>query len=675
MESQHSFWTPRRTPTLYRDIQKELSHGWTNHHELIPKFFQLDKDTRARARSAKAEWYRSPSSRWKHVPPKAKTRRKLRIPLLAVLNGILGHYDQIKAREFVDTSSAKLATPRPFPSSPAILLRRRIEGEGPLGYEEGLSCIEVFLEADKHEEIRNRQSGRYLEARERLALHTSGLFCKQPNRRFAYGILISERTLEVYMFDRAGGVCSETLDYHKNSAVFCAILSGISSLQEDSIGFDLTIATDKEHTFIKTRESDDPRGLSYRVVRELYHSDHLLSRGTIVWAVSLAGQGGDLVIKDTWVPSAFEKGKQNEAVLLRRARRKGVMDGIAQLRHYEEIQVGAIMDTVVNNRQMAFSRSAAFNIEKRHVRLVFSTFGVPLDHFTSKLELVAAFHDCVMAHRELYFKAGIIHRDISVGNLLINRGGREGNRGLIIDFDHAMRADVVSRNPPQLVGTLPFISRNVLEGEGPHTYFDDLESFYYVFAYIATSCTGPACDPRHRVRILPRTFAAWQSYKLIPYPESMATSKNTHFRTSYHVVVQPWFGPHVAQLVKGLHGFFARRTHTIAAINLANLSDSEDPDNENKVKQPYPIPNPTADYEEFIQHIRTALVALQTEEGLPPPIPGDIQEAHNNASPKKRKRMAATDRSMGESGRNKSLADEIPLRRSKRLREVAEVTV
>ncbi|KAF8574717.1 hypothetical protein K439DRAFT_814790 [Ramaria rubella] len=674
MESQHSFWTPRRTPTPYIDIQKELD-GWTNHLELIPKFFQPDQEVRARARSAKAEWYRSPSSRWKNVPPKVKTRRKLRIPLLVVLNGILGHYDQMKAREFVDISSAKLATPRPFPSSPAILLRRRIDGECSLGYEEGLSCIEVFLEADRHEEIRDRQSGRYLEARERLALHTSGLFRHQTNRRFAYGLLISERTLEVYMFDRAGGVRSETLDYHRNWVVFCAVIEGISSLQEESLGFDLTITKEKGHTFVKTRESDDPRGLSYRVVRELYHSEHMVSRGTIVWSASLDRQDGDLVIKDTWVSSAFEKGKQNEAVLLRRARRKGVKDGIAQLRHYEEVQIGAMADTVVNNRHMALSRSAAFDIEKRHVRMVFSTFGVPLDHFESKLELVAAFHDCVIAHRELYFKAGIIHRDISLGNLLINRRGQEGNRGLIIDFDHAMRADVVSRNPPQLVGTLPFMSRNVLDGEGSHTYFDDLESFYYVFAYITTGCTGPGSDPKHRVRTLLGTFADWQSYNVIPYPEGMANSKNYHFRTAYHLIVHPWFGPHVAQLVKGLHGFFSRRARAIAAINLANLSDSEDPDNENKVKQPYPIPDPTTDYEEFIHHIRTALVALQTEEGLPPPIPHGTREAHNNASPKKRKRMAAADRSMGELGRNKSLADEIPIRRSKRLREIVEVTV
>ncbi|KAF8573423.1 hypothetical protein K439DRAFT_1642992 [Ramaria rubella] len=667
MESQHSFWTPRRTPTLHREIQKELDHGWTDHFDLITKFFQPDQEIRARARSAKAELYRSPSSRWKNVPLKAMTRRKLRIPLLAVLNGILGHYDQIKAREFADASSATLATPRPFPSSPAILLRRRIDS--PLGYEEGLSCIEVFLEADKHEEIRDRQSGRYLEARERLALHTSALFRKQPNRRFAYGLLISERTLEIYMFDRAGGVRSETLDYHKNWTVFCAIIAGISSLKEELLGFDLTIANDKGYTFIKTRESVAPRGLSYRVVRELYHSDHLLSRGTVVWAVSLDGQDGDLVIKDTWVPSAFEKGKQNEAVLLRRAHRKGVTNGIAQLRHYEEVQVGAIMDTVVNNRRMALTRSAAFDIEKRHVRLVFSSLGVPLDHFASKLELVGAFHDCVMAHRELYFKAGIIHRDISLGNLLINRGGQEGNRGLIIDFDQAIRADVVSRNPPHMVGTLPFISRNVLSGEGPHTYFDDLESFYYVFAYIATGCTGPGCDPMHRVRISSGTFVDWQSFKNIRFPESMAVSKNHHFRTAYHVIVHPWFGPHVAKLVKSLHGFFSRRARAIAAINLANLSDSEDPDNENKVKQPYPIPDPTADYEEFIQHIRTALVELQTEEGLPPLIPDDIND---NASPKKRKHMAATDR---KSGRSQPLADEVPLRRSKRLREVAEVIV
>jgi len=45
----------------------------------------------------------------------------------------------------------------------------------------------------------------------------------------------------------------------------------------------------------------------------------------------------------------------------------------------------------------------------------------------------------LVAHRKLHDVAGILHRDISVRNILINPVGVEGNRGILIDFDHAIR--------------------------------------------------------------------------------------------------------------------------------------------------------------------------------------------------------------------------------------------
>ena len=49
--------------------------------------------------------------------------------------------------------------------------------------------------------------------------------------------------------------------------------------------------------------------------------------------------------------------------------------------------------------------------------------------------------DNILAHRNLYEVAGILHRDIKPDNILINPRGVEGDRGVLIDFDHAIRTD------------------------------------------------------------------------------------------------------------------------------------------------------------------------------------------------------------------------------------------
>jgi hypothetical protein len=45
----------------------------------------------------------------------------------------------------------------------------------------------------------------------------------------------------------------------------------------------------------------------------------------------------------------------------------------------------------------------------------------------------------LLAHRKLHNVVGILHHDISVQNILINPEGVEGNHGILIDSDHAIR--------------------------------------------------------------------------------------------------------------------------------------------------------------------------------------------------------------------------------------------
>ena len=93
------------------------------------------------------------------------------------------------------------------------------------------------------------------------------------------------------------------------------------------------------------------------------------------------------------------------------------------------------------------------------------------------------------AHRDLYEKAGILHRDISLENLMVDPNNHR--KGILVDLDIAARVrDGDKRLNPVLTyaGTLPFRGIDLLREDTHYptraVYRDDLESFFYVLFYI-----------------------------------------------------------------------------------------------------------------------------------------------------------------------------------------------
>src|SRR5258708_29402069 len=87
------------------------------------------------------------------------------------------------------------------------------------------------------------------------------------------------------------------------------------------------------------------------------------------------------------------------------------------------------------------------------------------------------------AHHELYEKAGILHRDISINNLMVDSD--HPDIGVLIDLDFAVRdrdPDTGARFglPPMPGGTVPFRAIDLTTKDPlPRTlYRHDLESFF-----------------------------------------------------------------------------------------------------------------------------------------------------------------------------------------------------
>jgi len=115
---------------------------------------------------------------------------------------------------------------------------------------------------------------------------------------------------------------------------------------------------------------------------------------------------------------------------------------------------------------------------------------VPLYRVASLDDFKKAFISLVKAHHQLYERAGILHHDISVNNLMVDASDQ--SVGVLIDLDLAVRLKDGERFipfEPVPAGTLPFRAIDVLDqGELVNElyYRHDLESFFYTLVWILT---------------------------------------------------------------------------------------------------------------------------------------------------------------------------------------------
>lgn len=115
-------------------------------------------------------------------------------------------------------------------------------------------------------------------------------------------------------------------------------------------------------------------------------------------------------------------------------------------------------------------------------------------------EFVEALRDAMIG---AYFLANILHRDISVGNILIKDNGG----GVLVDWDSYNDLEGASASHAiERTGTWQFIAARLLLNRGlVHEREDDLESFYHVLHWVALRFTCHELKPHtlgHQLRSL-----------------------------------------------------------------------------------------------------------------------------------------------------------------------------
>src|SRR6266481_1916027 len=254
MDSQQSlppeaYEASRSSARAVEVVRDRLRKAWEHDPDFFSKFFPVDSRIR-RIYEGNGKGLRH-RNRWKGIPSEPNTASQLYTPLNNLLNDILQILALFQdARRFLNTSRKRVCPNLEFPIWPPLLL----VGAGrhfvctpvnrPLAeYALGISALEIRLEQQDEGPLRDR-----------LATVMQQMFLYQYNRRYAFGLVISQQTLTIHMFDRSGIVSSPSIDYHAHPNQFCAIIAGLASMDEARLGLDTTIMQDGLRGVVRTRE-------------------------------------------------------------------------------------------------------------------------------------------------------------------------------------------------------------------------------------------------------------------------------------------------------------------------------------------------------------------------------------------------------------------------------------
>ncbi|EQL37227.1 hypothetical protein BDFG_01488 [Blastomyces dermatitidis ATCC 26199] len=121
--------------------------------------------------------------------------------------------------------------------------------------------------------------------------------------------------------------------------------------------------------------------------------------------------------------------------------------------------------------------------------LVISPAGRLIYKYKSPLKLLMMLCNAIKMHRSLYLDENILHRDISENNIIITDPDKvDGHSGMLINLDLVKEIGSGCSGARHQTDTMEFMAIEVLLNID-HTYWHDLESFFYVLIW-QCACHG-----------------------------------------------------------------------------------------------------------------------------------------------------------------------------------------
>jgi serine/threonine protein kinase len=221
-------------------------------------------------------------------------------------------------------------------------------------------------------------------------------------------------------------------------------------------------------------------GMTLELGEMVYRAHGIIGRGTTVIKAKLEG-------KDVIVKLSFPgKSRTPEDELVEDARQTAMDSAEHQwaLNHLPNIIKSKTYDLedMPQSRLAKYFEEKGIPYEQRCLRITVQEALNPLTDLLHPSEYAQVFFDILQIHRWLVDHAKILHRDISLANIMFRRiDGKV--YGVLNDFDLSSRLSSISEvTSLQRTGTKPYMAHELLDKnwDKGHLYRHDLESLFYV---------------------------------------------------------------------------------------------------------------------------------------------------------------------------------------------------
>ncbi|KAJ6630937.1 hypothetical protein B0H10DRAFT_2320776 [Mycena sp. CBHHK59/15] len=309
---------------------------------------------------------------------------------------------------------------------------------------------------------------------DQVAVYAREAFIQQSNRHFVYVPIMTATTIRVIRFDRAGGYYSQFINFHKDAEFFVKLIILFSLLNEALIGLDTSIYW-RNGRYATPSLKPGMIIIEYTIVAVPSFSRRTIrSRSTVCWD---ATNGTDhFILKDSWRAD----GRACESEFLREL--SGIK-GVAQMVSFLNEKNGVKQSRGFEDGSQMVSTTGHPVLDRFFPRLVLPQYGGNFVQAQSAHQLLCALRDAVTGHCDSLIDRGILHRDISIDNLVLSLIPDECV--VIIDFDMAKKmADLQEGkvSGASRTGTRAFQAMKVLHEFssklGHHDHVDDLESTF-----------------------------------------------------------------------------------------------------------------------------------------------------------------------------------------------------